>query len=128
MATIKASVNRGLTVDDSVHVLTWTGLAASGDVGDAQAYSAYSDKTFIVSGTFTGAPTIVIEGCNDITVGDWVTLSNRQGTAMSFTALGMNTSQDRPAFIRPRLTAGAGGANVTVTVACHRTDLAGSHF
>lgn len=128
MAIIKASVNKGVTVDDSCHVLSWAGLAASGDVGDPQCYAAFSDKTFIVSGTFTGGATVVIEGCNDVTVGDWTTLSNRQGSAMTFSAAGMNTSQDRPAFVRPRLTAGTGGAAILVTAACHRTDLAGTHF
>ena len=122
MATIKATIDRTVTADESVVVINWSGLATSGDLGDAQSFASYADKTVIVAGTFTGSPTVIMEGSNNGT--DWVTLTNRQGNTMSFTAAGMNTSQDKPAFIRPRLTAGTGGASVTVSVACHRTDLA----
>ena len=123
MATIKATQDRTVSFDESCIVIRWDGLATSGDVGDAQSLAAWSDKTFIVTGTFTGTPTVVIEGSNDGT--NWVTLSNRQGTAMSFTSAAMNTSQDKPVFIRPRLTAGSGGAAISVQVACHRSDLPG---
>ena len=123
MTTINATINRTVSVDDSVVTLSWAGLAASGDVGDAQSFAAYGDKTFIVTGTFTGVPTVVIEGSNDGV--NWVTLSNRQGTAMTFTAAGMNTSQDKPIYVRPRMTAGVGGAVIAVTCACHRSDLPG---
>lgn len=123
MALVKATIDRTPTNDDAVLNVTWAGLAASGDLGDAQSFAAYADKTFLVFGTFTGSPTVVIEGSNDNV--NWVTLSNRQGTAMSFTAAGMNTSQDKPIYVRPRLTAGTGGATVTVSCACHRTDFPG---
>lgn len=107
--------------DGAVVVVSWAVLATLGDVGDAQSYSSFGDKTFIVSGTFAGAPTVLIEGSNDNV--NWVTLSNRQGTAMTFTAAGMNTSQDKPIWVRPRVTAGAGGASITVQAACHHTDI-----
>lgn len=123
MATIKATLNKTVTLDESVAVLTWSGLTLAGDVGDAQSFANFSDKTFIASGNFAGTPTIVIQGCNDQVLGDWVTLSNRQGTAMSFTTLGMNTSQDRPVFVRPLVTVGTGGGAVVITCACHHTDL-----
>jgi len=109
--------------DDSVLVASWSTLTASGDLGLPICLAAWSDKTVVVTGDFTGSPTIIIEGSNDGT--NFVQISNRQGTAMSFTAAGLNTSQDRPVFVRPRLTAGAGGGNVVVSIACHRTDLAG---
>lgn len=124
MATFKAAIDATPTVDNSVITLTWSTLAASGDVGDAQSFAPYGDKTFIVTGTFTGSPMVTIEGSNDGV--NWVTLSNRQGTAMTFTAAGMNTSQDKPVYVRPRLTAGTGGAAITVSAACHRTDMSGS--
>ena len=123
MATIKATIDKTVTPDESVIVVNWAGLAASADVGDAQSFAAFGDKTFIVSGTFTGTPTIIIEGSNDGT--NWAQLTNRQGVALSFTALGVNTSQDRPIYFRPRLTAGSGGATVLVSVAIHRLDFAG---
>lgn len=123
MATVQPTIDHTVSNDDSVLLVTWAGLAASGDVGAPIALSAWSDKTFVVAGTFTGTPTVAIEGSNDGT--NWVALSNRQGTAMSFTAAAMNTSQDRPVYVRPRLTAGSGGASIAVAVACHRVDLAG---
>ena len=126
MATFKATLDHTISLDDSVIVVTWSNLAASGDIGDTQSLPAWADKTFIVAGTFTGTPTVVIEGSNNGI--DWVTLSNRQGTAMSFTALGMNTSQDKPVYVRPRLTAGTGGAAVVVSCACHRSDLPGMNL
>jgi hypothetical protein len=116
----------GGVTDSSCIQAQWTAasLAASGDVGEPLSLAQYSDKTFIVSGTFTGAATVIIEGSNDATAPtNWVQLTNRQGTAMSFAAGGMNTSQDRPIWVRPRLTAGGGGAALLVQVACHRSDL-----
>lgn len=123
MAISKASIDKTVTNDEAVILINWANLAASGDIGDTQSFAAYGDKTFTVSGSFTGAPTILIEGSNDGT--NWFTLANRQGLAMSFTAAGMNTSQDRPVYIRPRLSAGSGGALVLVSVAVHRIDFAG---
>ena len=124
MSNIAAAVDRtSASYDGSVSIVTWDGFAIAGDVGLAIRYAAWSDKTFVVSDTFAGAPSIAIEGSNDGT--NWVSLSNRQGTAMNFSAPGMNTSQDRPVYIRPRMTAGTGGASIKVTVACHRVDLPG---
>lgn len=124
MAIIQPVIDRvTASPDESVVVCTWDGFAISGDVGAPINFSAWSSKTFVVSGTFAGTPTIVIEGSNDGT--NWVSLSNRQGTAMSFTAAAMNTSQDRPVYVRPRMSAGTGGAAVKVAVACHREDLPG---
>lgn len=121
MPTINATINKRITNDESAIVISWAGLAAATDVGDPQMFAAYSDKTFIVTGSFAGS-TVVLEGSNDGV--NWVTLTNRQGTAMTFTAPGMNTSQDRPAFVRPNQTVGS-GANITVTACCHRTDFPG---
>jgi len=122
MPTVKATIKKDITVDDSVFMIQWDNLANSGDDGDPQSFAAYSDKTFIVTGTFSGSAVVVIEGSNDGT--NWVTLSNRQGNAMSFSAAGMNTSQDRPVYVRPKLTAGV-AATIRVTCAAHRVDLAG---
>lgn len=122
MATFNYAIDRQIaSSDESVIIVSWLAMAANADVGAPVCFAAWSDKTYIVDGTFTGAPTVIIEGSNDGV--NWSQLTNRQGTALSWTAAGLNTSQDRPAFIRPRLTAGAGGASVNVRVACHRTDI-----
>jgi len=56
MATIPFSLDRQVaSQDDSVIVATWTGFAASGDVGVAIPFSAWSDKTWVITGSFTGS-------------------------------------------------------------------------
>lgn len=117
MATFPATINNTAVHDDAVRVLTWTPLAASGDVGDAQTLPAYSEKTFTVTGTFAGSASCTIQGSNDGT--NWVTLNNKQGNALTFTAAGIGTSQDRPLFVRPTLTAGT-AATITIICAAHK--------
>lgn len=124
MATIQPTYNNQLTKGREVVVATWTPMTFSGsDVGSPISLAEYSDKTFQVFGTLGAGGTMTIEGSNDGV--NWASLSNRQGTAMAFTTLSLNTSQDRPAYVRPRVTAGDGTTSLTVVVACHRTDLSG---
>lgn len=123
MATFNATYNTEASPDDSIRVFTWSGLATSGDIGDTQSAPAYSEKTFTVTGTFTGAPTVALQGSNDGT--NWFPLKNKQGTAITFAAAGMDTTQDRPLFVRPTLSAGAGGAAITVICVAHKLSLTG---
>lgn len=103
-------------------MITWSGLTqTTNDVGAAVSESWRGEKTFQVFGTFGSSGALLIEGSNNGT--DWSPLSNRQGTNMSFTAAGFNRSQDQPVYVRPRVTGGDGTTNLTVAVACHRTDL-----
>ena len=90
----------------------WAGFAASGDVGTAVQYENLTDRTVQITGTFTGSPTIVIEGSNDGT--NYETLTDPQGNALSFTAAGLEAISENPKYIRPRATAGTGGADVDV--------------
>lgn len=122
MATIANSLNRNASPLGGVITVTWPTLTFSGtDVGAPISLAEYSDKTFQVFGTLGAAGAVLMEGSNDGV--NWSSLSNRQGTAMSFTALGMNTSQDKPLFVRPRVTAGDGTTSLTVVACCHRADL-----
>lgn len=124
MATVNPTIdNQVASFDGGCIVATWAGLAALGDVGAPIPFAEWAGKTFIITGTFTGTPTVVIEGSNDGV--NWVTLTNWQGTALSYTATGIGTARDMPVFVRPHVTAGTGGAAITVSVACHRTDLSG---
>ena len=123
MATFNATYNTEASPEDSVRVFTWAGLATSGDIGDTQSAPAYSEKTFTVTGTFTGAPTVALQGSNDNI--NWFPLKNKQGTAITFAAAGMDTTQDRPLFVRPTLSAGAGGAAITVICVAHKFSLPG---
>jgi hypothetical protein len=123
LTTIAATTNAEGAPDDAVRAITWAGLATSGDIGDTQSLPAYSEKTFTATGTFTGAPTVALQGSNDGT--NWFPLTNKQGTAITFTAGGMQTSQDRPLYVRPTLTAGTGGASITIICAAHKFSLPG---
>jgi hypothetical protein len=122
MATVKASINAGGAPDDAVRVITWTGLANAGDLGDAQSLPAYSEKTFVVSGTFAGSASVTIQGSNDGL--NWVPLVNKQGNALTFAAAGIGTAQDRPLYVQPSMTAGAAAA-VNVVCAAHKFSLPG---
>jgi len=121
MAIRAAALNKNLVRGEQALTVTWAGLTqASLDTGDISCFADYGDKTFQVIGTLGVAGSVLIEGSNDGV--NFSPLSNRQGTAMSFTAIGMNTSQDKPMFVRPRVTAGDGTTSLTVIVACHRSD------
>lgn len=125
MAVRQPTYERQTVKSGEVVQVTWTGLTqATLDTGSPISLAEYSDKTFQTFGTFGGSGALLIEGSNDGGT-TWAPLSNRQGTAMSFTAAGMNTSQDRPILVRPRVTGGDGTTSLTVAAACHRADLSG---
>jgi hypothetical protein len=120
MATFQGVINQNLVNDGAVITFTWGPFTASGDVGTAIGHPQYSYRTYIVTGDFASAGAVTLEGSNDGT--NWVALTNRQGTAMTFTAAGMNTSQDMPVYARPRMTAGT-STGITIVAACHRQDI-----
>ena len=127
MATIAAVLGHTASSDDAVVTYTFTPMTFTGtDVGAPIQQAAWSEKTWHAVGTFGAGGNITIEGSNDGT--NWSPISTRQGTTpLNLTAaLAMNTSQDRPVFLRPRVTAGDGTTSLTVIVACHRQDLAGT--
>ena len=122
MATIQISVNNQLSPNGECLTVTWGPLTFTGlDVGAPMRLAEYSDKTFQIYGTIGAGGSVVIEGSNDLV--SWSSLSNRQGTPMTFTASGLNTSQDRPIYVRPRVTAGDVTTSLVCVVAGHRTDL-----
>src|SRR5712692_2913244 len=98
-------------------VITWTPLAAAGDVGQPLQRSDLADRSVQVTGTFAGA-TIVLEGSND--GANYFTLSNPAGAALSFTAAGLMQVNQPTAWVRPHVTAGS-GASLTVTLTARRT-------
>lgn len=122
MATRANTFLRDVDPRGGVPVVIWSGLL-NGDDGSPIQLSAFSEKTWQAVGTFGASGTVTIEGSNDGT--NWANISTRQGTTpLTLTSTTqINTSQDRPVWIRPRVTAGDGTTNVTVSVACHRFDL-----
>jgi len=116
----------GITVatERGIVQTTWTGFATSGDVGTAEQLSRYPIKNVQIGGTFTGSPTLVLEGSEDgvtyfTVMAEYVAVVSTAPTAGDapvtaaaasyFGQLGTN-----PRFIRPRCSAGSGGANLFV--------------
>lgn len=93
--------------------VAWGGLA-NGDDGASALFAGVADKTVQVTGTFGTGGTAIVEGSMDGT--NWSPLTDPQGTALSFTADGINTVLENPKFIRPRITAGDGATDLTVII------------
>lgn len=127
MATRASTVNKSVSPDNATIIVTWTGLTfATTDVGDPVQLAAWSEKTFQAFGTWGAGGNVVIEGSNEPSnPTNWSPISNRQGTTPFnlASATSINTSQDRPIWVRPRVTAGDGTTNVSVIVACHRFNI-----
>lgn len=114
------TVNRNITKDNSVLLVTWSGLLLT-DFGSPVSEAAWSERTVQVIGTFGVGGSVTFQGSNNGV--DWATLVNRSGGALTFTAPGMNRVQDYPIYVRPLVTAGDGTTNLTVLLACHRIDI-----
>ena len=98
-------------------VVTWAGLANSGDVGQPIQRPDLIDRSFQVSGTFT-SNSVVCEGSNDGQ--NWFTLTNVAGGSVSFGGAGIMQVVEATAYVRPHLTAGS-GANLDVNMLLRRT-------
>lgn len=88
----------------------WDGLAASGDVG-AAVEVGQGDRSVQVTGAFSGSAACGFEGSNDDGV-TWFTLNDYAGAAISFTAAGGSGVREVAQMVRPKLTAGSGGASI----------------
>jgi hypothetical protein len=104
-------------VDNNMRSVTgqWAGLTqASLDDGAPVELSDYADRSIQVQGTIGAAGSCRIEGSNDGT--NYVVLTDPQGTALNVVAAGViEQVQEMTRYIRPRITAGDGTTNLTVT-------------
>lgn len=107
MATVTASIQNYL---DNVKAITWPSLGQNDD-GSQEPAAHYPDKTVQVAGTFSGA-TVALEGSNDGT--NWFILTDPLGVPVTFTATGLRIIIENPLYVRPKVTGGAGGTDVTV--------------
>lgn len=104
-----------------VLVATWTGLLLT-DVGTPMANLEHmSEKSFQLSGTLGAAGACTVEGSNDGVT--WGTLKDKQGVAIVMTALGFASTQDKPLYVRPNITAGDGTTALVLIMAAHRADM-----
>ena len=127
MAVRASTQNRDIDARGGVVLFTWTGLTnATSDTGAPVMAAEFSEKTWQAFGTFGAGGAVTLEGSNDGT--NWGNISTRQGTTPCTltSTTQINTSQDRPLWVRPRVSAGDGTTSLTVTVACHRYTLSGT--
>ena len=107
---------RAVTVTDNnmrSATITWSGLL-NGDDGAPVELADYADRSIQVQGTPGAAPNIRIEGSND--GANYVVLTDPQGTALNITAAGViEQVEEITRYLRPRVTAGDGTTNWTVT-------------
>jgi len=80
------------------------------DQGTAQLLGRHADGSVQVIGTFGGA-TVTLQGSNDGT--NWVTLTDDQGVAITFTTAGLKMFLPRTWKIRA-ITAGGSGTDLDV--------------
>jgi hypothetical protein len=106
--------------DGSVQVYTWTPLTTTNADGGPLRFPSAADRSVHVSGTFSAAATVVIEGSNNGGT-SWVTLNDAQGNALSLTAEGLKQIVELPLAVRPRISAGGDGStSITVTIVARR--------
>ena len=109
MATIAYELIPGPPV--TVLRVLWEALTETNTDGSAFTSADFADRSVQVIGTF-GGTTVTIEGSNDGGT-TWTTLSDAQGTALSFTSAGMETVGTLAHQIRPFITGGT-GVNIDV--------------
>lgn len=118
MAVQAKSVTRLTTYGDRVNVVAWNDLP-NGDSGDPFECPGWSDRSVQIQGTLGVGGTVVIEGSNDGV--NYVTLTDPQGNALSFTAVGrIEAISELTRWIRPRVTAGDGATLFDVTLIARR--------
>lgn len=98
--------------DDSVVLVTWTGLL-NGDDGAPVQLIKYADRSVQIVGVFGTGGTVAIEGSNNGT--DYATLNSVTGTALTVTTAGVRQILENTVLLRPRVTAGDGTTTLTVT-------------
>lgn len=115
MATITNSVSIPIR---GVSVLTWASLAAN-DRGSAEIVGHYNTKSVQIHGAFSNA-TVILEGSNvPGGAGEYHTLNDADGNAISITtdsdsASYMREVRDHALYMRPRVANGDVETNVTV--------------
>jgi hypothetical protein len=105
------------TLGDDVRVVTWTGLL-NGDDGDPFEMPGWAVRSVQVSGTLGAAGAVTIEGSNN--GANYLALTDPQGNALAINSLRIEAIAELTRWIRPRVTAGDGTTNLTVTLLAKR--------
>jgi len=105
--------------DQMTRKLSWSGLLNTDDGAPiGPDWSAFSDRSVQVTGTFGAGGTLVWEGSNDGV--NYATLNVPAGTVCSFTAAGLKQVLEGALYMRPRVSAGDGTTTLVVTVFARR--------
>jgi hypothetical protein len=115
---------RSTPTDTSARVETWSGLLQSSSDSGAPVSVADAAEimVMIASGTLGAAGAITWEGSLDGT--NWFPLSSRIGTPAAIVQTALLTPamvQERPIFVRPRVTAGDGTTTLVAAVVVKRS-------
>ena len=118
MAIIISTQEFPIQGDNSFLKITWTGLA-NGDTGEPFTLAQYADRSVQIVGTFGVGGTLVFEGSIDGTT--YNVLSDPQGNDLSFTAGKIEAISELVLKIRPRVSAGDGSTNLTVSMVVRKS-------
>lgn len=110
MATIAKSVTSLKQFGDRAQVVAWEGLDA-GDDGDPFEMPGASDRSVHIKGNFGSGGVATLKGSNDGVT--FVTLTDPQGTPISFSAEALVAVSELTRYVRPEL---AGGTSPAVDV------------
>jgi hypothetical protein len=101
--------------DINLFKVTWSGLLNT-DTGEGIALQTYMDRTVQLKGTTGTGGAVTMEGSNDGGT-TWGALTDPQGNSLVLDAVGeIEAISELPEMIRPRVSAGDGSTNLTVTV------------
>lgn len=112
MATRQSTTREIKTHKDDAHIFEWTGLL-NGDDGTPIGMQGSPDRSLQVTGAFGTGGAVTLEGSNDEGA-TWAILNDPQGVAISIgDANTIVAVQEMAELVRPRVTAGDGGTNLT---------------
>lgn len=117
MAVITPTIAEVRGFMENAHVITWATML-NGDSGSPMEMPASEIRSIQFDGTFGTGGTILLEGSNDGT--NYFTLTDPQGNAISKTSAGLEAAQERPRFIRPRVSAGDGTTSLNARLLLKR--------
>lgn len=95
-------------------VYTWTPLTNANIEGTPASYPKAENICGQLTGTFGAAGTFQWQGSNDNV--NWFNLLNWQGVATSRTANALDTLEDRPLYIKPKLASGGDGTTSVTAI------------
>lgn len=103
--------------NDGFVIATWTGLDAD-DAGAGLILGGSYELTVQATGTFGAGGNVALQGSNDGTT--WGAMPNPGGTTIGLGDAVPDFCAIRPRYVRPKVTAGDGTTDLTVTLVAQR--------